>query len=320
VSAYWLIAEAGTRIPIRPDGIVVGRGARSDLIVDGEDVSRTQAILYAGDDGPCIAVLGTGRTAINGRDVGGAAAGVHALVDGDRVEIATATYVVAGAPAPGGDARSAWMLRDRAGTLVGVTRTPFAIGGGASADVRIEGWPDAALVLHLADRLNVEARVGGVRINDRELAAGELEIAPIRAVIAYRDHAFAVVAGGPAHDAATVPRRGLPDRVTLAFLPRGGRLTISWGDRDVCVYLPERRCELMAVLLQTPGELVSDEVLIARLWPGQARSRVDLNVVIHRARTDLARAGLDGATLIERAAGGSATRVATGERTRVAIV
>lgn len=315
---FWLASPSGSRVPIRSEGVMIGRGTRCDVIVDEPEVSRTQAIVYAGERGPTIAVLGKGPTAINGREV----SGEHVLADGDQLAIATCAFTIVGdveASAPA----STWMLRDPQGQLVGITRTPFAIGGGAHVDLRVEGWPEVVMRLHLAERLHVEA-LEPVRLRGAELARGDVEVVPLGAELAFGGAAFTLIAGGVSQQAATAQRRGAPERVTLEFLARGGRLTVGWGERESCAYLPERRCELLALLLQPPaphaaGELISDEILIARLWPGHARTRVDLNVVIHRARADLVRAGLD-ATLIERSEGGNATRVVIEATTRVAIV
>lgn len=315
---FWLASPTGSRIPIRSEGVVIGRGARCDVVVDEPEVSRTQAIVYAGEHGPTIAVLGKGPTAINGREV----SGDHDLVAGDQLAIASRTFAITGeveAAAPA----SAWMLRDPHGQLVGVTRTPFTIGGGTHVDLRVDGWPDVVMKLHLTERLHVEAQEP-IRLQGNELARGDVEVVAVGAELVYAGAAFRLVAGGVSQQAATAQRRGGPDRVTLEFLARGGRLTVGWGERESCAYLPERRCELLALLLQPPaphaaGEFVGDEIVIARLWPGHARTRVDLNVVIHRARADLVRAGLD-ATLIERSEGGNATRVAIEATTRVAIV
>src|SRR5690606_15989531 len=134
-------------------------------------------------------------------------------------------------------------------------------------------WPEVALRLHLAHQLHVEA-VAPIAVRGRALEPGEIEVAGIDTVLAHGDVSLRVIAGGAAHQAETAQRQGAPDRVTLEFLPRGGRLTLAWGPRECCAYLPERRCELLALLLQPPaplaaGELISDEVLLARLWPGQ---------------------------------------------------
>ena len=51
-----------------------------------------------------------------------------------------------------------------------------------------------------------------------------------------------------------------------------------------------------------------DELMWSRVWGEQPAGRKTLNVLMHRLRRDLDRAGLDGAGLIERVEGGGATR------------
>ena len=99
---------------------------------------------------------------------------------------------------------------------------------------------------------------------------------------------------------------------------------MGWRGLHRTVYLPERRCDLVATLLQppppfAPGEFVSDEVILPRIWPGRSMTRVDLNVLIHRARHDLVRAELDGAALLDRAEGGNATRFRIARGARISV-
>jgi hypothetical protein len=70
----------------------------------------------------------------------------------------------------------------------------------------------------------------------------------------------------------------------------------------------------MALLLQPPepyaaGALLEDDLLIARVWPGQARTRIDLNTLVYRLRRDLVAAGIDASTFVLRAPGGGGTRL-----------
>jgi len=88
-------------------------------------------------------------------------------------------------------------------------------------------------------------------------------------------------------------------------------------------YLADRRCDLVATLLQPPGaysagELVPDPVVIDKVWPGKAMGRTDLNVLVHRLRKDLVRCGVD-AKLVVRARGGGATRFALADDAKVTI-
>ena len=112
--------------------------------------------------------------------------------------------------------------------------------------------------------------------------------------------------------------RGGVRKAHLEFLPRGGRLHLTIDGEVHSVYLTDRRCDLIAVLLQPPepfaaGELVEDQHILTRVWGKKRVDRTHLNVLLHRVRKDLHRIGLDGAALIERSEGGGATRFVLAE-------
>lgn len=317
-TSYWLAVPGGPRSRIRAGGVLIGRAADCDIVIDDPSVSRLQAMVHLGPDGATLVVLGQAAMSVNGR----ASERSQPLAAGDEVGLAgrTLQVMVDGDEEP---PPSAWMLRDPGGQLFGVNRSPFVIGGVAEAGLCVAGWPPAVLRCHLADALHVEA-IEPIAVDDQPLEPGEIAVAPVGATIAHAGTVFTVAAGGPNQQAATVERRGAPERVALEFLPRGGRLSVGWGDHDWRVYLPDRRCDLVALLLQppaplVPGDLVPDDLVLARLWPGQSRSRSDLNVVIHRVRADLLRGELD-AQLIQRAVGGRATRFDVEPATRVSVL
>ncbi|MEZ4235657.1 MAG: winged helix-turn-helix domain-containing protein [Myxococcota bacterium] len=98
----------------------------------------------------------------------------------------------------------------------------------------------------------------------------------------------------------------------LEFLPRGGRLSVAVGGQEHALWLPERRFALVVSLLDPPrhagGEVVPDEIVLARVWPRQPhKSRVDLNVLVARLRRDLEEASLSTQCVV-RAPGGGGTR------------
>jgi hypothetical protein len=137
------------------------------------------------------------------------------------------------------------------------------------------------------------------------------------AVVTHASGRFEVISASPlsldATDSAPDSLGDEPSLVHLEFLTRGGRLTVSHDGVQRAVYLPERRCDLVAALLKppppfAPGDFVPDEVILPRIWPGRTMSRVDLNVLIHRARHDLVRAEINGAAILDRIEGGNATR------------
>lgn len=319
--AAWLVTPDGTRLAIKPTGILMGRAPHCDVVLTEPGASRVQAIVFAGPEGPCLTVLGKGPTAVNGEVV------THdrVLEGGDRVELPGLVLEVLAAreeaPAP---PRSSWVLRGPSG-LFGVVRTPFVVGSDAGADLRLEGGPAVALRFHLADRLHVEA-VAAIEIDGVAREPGSLEVLRPGTTVRYAGGQLSVVSANPLSLAATdpTPLEDAPTEVRIEFLARGGRLTVGWRGLHRTVYLPERRCDLVATLLQppppfAPGEFVSDEVILPRIWPGRSMTRVDLNVLIHRARHDLVRAELDGAALLDRAEGGNATRFRIARGARISV-
>lgn len=319
--AAWLVTPDGTRLAIKPTGILMGRAPHCDVVLTEPGASRVQAIVFAGPEGPCLTVLGKGPTAVNGEVV------THdrVLEGGDRVELPGLVLEVLAAreeaPAP---PRSSWVLRGPSG-LFGVVRTPFVVGSDAGADLRLEGGPAVALRFHLADRLHVEA-VAAIEIDGVACEPGSLEVLRPGTTVRYAGGQLSVVSANPLSLNATdpTPLEDAPTEVRLEFLARGGRLTVGWRGLHRTVYLPERRCDLVAALLQppppfAPGEFVSDEVILPRIWPGRSMTRVDLNVLIHRARHDLVRAELDGAALLDRAEGGNATRFRIARGARISV-
>jgi hypothetical protein len=317
------VAPDGTRLAIKPTGILIGRAPHCDVVLAEPDASRVQAIVFSGAGGPCLTVLGKGPTAVNGELV------VHErdLAGGDRIELPGLALKVLAAPEDAAaPPRSSWVLRGPSG-LFGVARTPFTVGSGAGADLRLDGGPAVALRFHLADRLHVEA-VAAIEIDGAACEPGAIEELRPGAIVGYAGGQFKVVSTNPLSLDQTAPSPAAaeenPSEIRLEFLTRGGRLTVGWRGLHRAVYLPERRCDLVAALLQppspfAPGSFVPDEVLLPRIWPGRTMTRVDLNVLIHRARHDLVRAELDGAALLDRARGGSATRFRMALDARVSV-
>jgi hypothetical protein len=220
----WIAAPDGTRLTIKPTGLLVGRCPHCDVVLTEPDAIRVQAIVFAG--------------------------------------------------------------------------------------------PAVTLRFHLSDLLRVEA-VAAIEIDGVACEPGTVEILHPGAVIRCAGGQFEVVSANPLSLNATGSHPASlgddPSEVHLEFLMRGGRLTVGCRGVERAVYLPGRRCDLVAALLKppppfAPGDFVPDEVILPRIWPGRSMSRVNLNVLIHRARHDLVRAAINGAALLDRAVGGSATR------------
>ena len=90
------------------------------------------------------------------------------------------------------------------------------------------------------------------------------------------------------------------------------------------MYLPDRRCDLIAGLLQppaplAPGDLVPDDVVIGRVWANRAQTNIELNTVLFRARQDLIKADIDGTALIVREGGSIRFSLARGATVKVVV-
>lgn len=323
---WWLLAPGGKRLRVTAAGVLIGRAAQCDVVLAHAQASRTHAIVVAGPRGPRLTVLGQGSTLVNHQVV----EHERELVEGDVVAVPglaleVATDGEAGAPA----ATTSWVIESSTSGHFGIARTPFAVHGGADADLRIDGWPARVMIFHVSSQLEVEA-IEAIELDGAGLEPGDRERVGPGSVIEFGAERLTVVAGGVLGEQSTQSEEDelageAPVYARIEFLPRGGRLTVRQRGTERSVYLAERRCDLVAALLQppgghAPGDYIADELLLPRIWPGRAMSRGDLNVLIHRTRRDLVRADLDGAKLLPRIPGGNATRFTLAPDARVELV
>jgi len=287
--------------------------------------SRSQALVYLDGDVARLLVLGRGRTVHNGERV---ERDLH-LNAGDRIELPSTSLEVGCSEQPD-DSRGGWVLEQPGGGFFGVPTGPFVIGGSSTDDLQLEGWPDHALVLHLTQRRMHLAAQSALTVDGEAIEVGALVPLTAGSRIAYGAQTLRVVTGREVWHGSTVASEGssseseLADHLRFEFLPRGGRLRVRAGGSERAVYLPGQRSELMALLLRPPapyepGQALGDEMLIERLWPKQARSRIDLNTLVYRLRKDLACAGIDASGFVVRAQGGGGTLLGLAKGARVEI-
>lgn len=295
-------------------GILIGRAADCDIVVPDPHVSRRHALVHVDSEG--CELVSLGRTPLVCNDKPCVAR--QRLRDGDRLRIASLVLSVAIDLDP--DATYAPLFQVLVhGTSYGVTHNRFAIGGGSIDSLVLDGWPPGALILHRAqDELFVEAVAPTIRCNGRPLELGELVAVAIGDTLEGFDTAIAIGRGGVTAATTTLTSSGpaLPAKVVVEMLPRGGRVVFSMPSGDHCVYLADRRLDLIAALLRPPraylpGDYIPDDVLRPLIWPRNPNViRSEINVHITRCRRDLVSAGLAGPRLIERSPGGGATRLA----------
>ncbi len=318
----YLVLPSGLRVPIDSGGVSVGRGVECDLGLDDEHISRRHAQLTPTHDAVELRPLGRNPVAVNG--VAHAAAVV--LANGDRIGIADQVFTVQIVTDATAAEPAQWTVA-HAGVWHAIARPGFTIGGGDGDDLQVPGSDEGVARLHLVqEALFVEVDGDGVSLNDAPVGPGAVE--PVgegdRITIGDIDLEARRRTG-----ARVTPTRAVvvfPERVELRLLARGGRLALWFAGAERTLVVSERRLELLAVLLRppaplTPGGYVPDDVILQRVWPRSDRAdHGDLNVLIHRLRRDLVRAGVNGPALIQRQAGGGGTRFAVAATTRIDVV
>lgn len=317
---YWLDGPDG-RILVRRGSMLLGRSPDCDVVLPDALVSRHHALLRLDERGVEAVLLGRVPLEVNGSPAGPSAM----LREGDELSLCGRAFrlVVTEAP-PEPEPEVAWAITRRGSVHHRVKGDAFTVGGATGDDLFVEGWPPAALSFFRAQRgLVLQANVAGVRCGD-ELAEAEVRTVLPGETVSFRGESVQVLALARDAHAVTAPMLApeLPVRVRLLFLPKGGHLTLGFARQETTVWLPDRRCDLVAALLKppapyVPGEALSDEALIPRVWPGGGAGRTELNTLIFRARKDLVKADLDGGSLIERSPG--AVRFRLAERAQVTV-
>lgn len=318
--AYWLECE-GDRVFVGPASVLVGRDPECDIVLSDPRASRHHVLFRLSESGVEMVPFGRLPVAQNGE----ARTAPTPLRAGDRVECVGLTFVLVEAPAQVPEADVLWGIERTPGALFRVTQGGFRVGGAPDDDLVVMGWERTVFVLHLVgNALDIEPLREGISAAGVRLEAGDCVRLRPGARVEHGGRSLRVVAlpRDPTKATDTNAPEPRPTGVEMQFLPRGGRLTVSHGSHAACVYLSDRRCDLVASLLQPPrpfepGELVPDEVLVGRIWPGQSAGRLELNTLVHRTRKDMAKAGLAGGTLLERLAGGVRFGLAPGAVVKV---
>ncbi len=327
-STWWLRTSDGIAKRITPGGLLIGRFPSCDMVTRSPKSSRRQALVYL-DSGPRVAVMGRGAVVVDGAEI----EVDEELAEGMKLEVGDLVLEVvregAGEESEESEGSSAiWVLESPDGGLFSFSRSPFEVGGSDEDDLRIEQWPEHALTFRSkGGRLEVEPAVS-VEINGEVVDEGATIGLKRGSTLAINDVRVKIVTGGDFGTGSTVALEadGSPGAraVRLEFLPRGGRLHVRAGGDEQSVYLTDRRCDFIAVLLQppppmSPGDYIPDEQLWNRVWGKQPSGKKTLHVLLHRLRKDLDRVGLHGAELLERAEGGGATRFVLRDNARVVL-
>jgi hypothetical protein len=318
-----LVSEGPSR-RVGPGGLLIGRQKDCDIVADDPSVSRRHALIRVAGDSAELVPLGRTPIVVNGKETDRATA----LADGARIELpGMVLTVVLEIPRPDQNQSTGFALARQRGGSFGISHSPFVLGGGEHDDLIIKGWPESALRFHVAQGglfVDAAGAASGVeageaaKVNDTAVGPddGMVELA-IGDALAFKKEVFTItqVSGG---DQTTIvgDKSGLPRKVVVQILPRGGRIVFSLAEGDRAVFLADRRLDLLVALLRPPppysaSDFIPDDVVRPIVWPrNPGVSRPEINMLISRCRQDLVAAGLHGPRLLERAPGGGATRVA----------
>ncbi len=318
---FWLDTPNG-RVMIGAWAVLVGRSPDCNIVLEGAEFSRHHLLVRLGQSGAELLPLGRQPVRVNGAEC----RGLTVLAAGDRIEVGEWAFRVGQGQVEDGTGTGApaWFLERRAGVLQLVTGPVFRVGGGGADDLIVASWePTVFSLTPNAKAMTLTALRPGVSCG-RFLAVDEDVALQDGACISYGGEAF-VLRAKPTHASAETLRAEVPRFavvVLLEFMPRGGQLTVEIGGRLVTTLLSERRCDLVACLLQPPppyhpGDFIPEELLCDRVWPGEQNGRTELNSLLYRLRQSLADEGIDPAPLLERRGGGLRFRLAP--RARVVV-
>ncbi len=307
----WLVFEDGSRRRVSGQGVLVGRAATCDIVVSDPRASKRHALLCLSASGLEVHPLGRNTTKVNGRQVSGA----RRIGHGDRLEVPGATFTVDRPRPRPADHAPVWLVR-LGDILHRVPGGAMSVGGGDLDELRVPGWPDGAITLHVGGTsLLAEANVEGARVGDEDAPTEELHLLRSGDVLRFGEHAVEVLAEQPQEETTVASLDSLRLReVRFQYRPTGGELALQIGDRVLSCPLSELRSRLVVVLLQPPGgysagDFIPDELVIPQIWPRRDdRTNFDVNTLVHRLRKDLLKIGVDPTRFIERARTGGATR------------
>jgi len=306
---YWLDAAQG-RVTIGTTKVLIGRSPDCTIVLEGPQVSRYHAVVRLGESGAELLPMGREAVRVNGVEK----RSLTALRAGDLIEMCGWSFRVGEGEASGVPevARVVWFLERQTGLLHYVSGPTYRVGGDERDDLIFVGWEPTVFTLDAGAGAPVLTALRPGVWCGRALEAGERVALADAERIAYREGSLTVRARQVQVEGTTAPTSDAERSVTravLEFMPRGGQLTVEIGGQAHTTALSERRCDLVACLLRppapfAPGELIPEDLLCARVWPGEKNGRIELNSLLYRLRHALAEEGIDAGALFDRRGGG----------------
>lgn len=311
----WIVLPDGVRRAVTAQGLLLGRAATCDVVVDEPRASGRHALLCLAASGVELHPLGRNTTRVNGKEV----RGVRRLSDGDQVDIPGLAFRLERSGGNPSERAPVWMVRIGE-TLHRVPARPWTLGGGDEDEIRLDGWPPGALTLQVGGAALLAEASTATDIDGETLGAEDLRSLRSGQMLRIGSTSIEVLAELQQEETTVASLDSLRlHEVVFQYRPNGGELFLQLGDDRIGCSLSELRTRLVVVLLQPPGDyaagdFVPDEVVISAVWPRRKdRTNFDVNTLVHRLRKDLLKRGLDPTRFIERSRTGGATRFRVAE-------
>jgi hypothetical protein len=303
VSRCWLDLKDGSRLRVKPGGLLLGRARDCDVRVLNPGASSQHALVRAGRDGVELIHFGRNPT----------------LVDGSPCPQGRSTRLEAGGVVqiPGLEARirveegeepepSGWAVDAGEGVVRPISVSPFLIGGSARDDLVLPNLPGSAITLTLSQSALYFWSAVDLSIDGRPVPAGECQPLQSGWTLTVAGHRVTVNdVSGDGYSTTKLADEALsPEAILLEQFPGrgGGRLTVFVDGQEFVAPLTRNQALLIEVLLDPPlgGEgdeqgWVSDDSIAATLWPdGRGMGREDVNRELKRLRQRLHDHGMTG--------------------------
>ncbi len=313
-SRWRLEFAAGSQLRLRRGVTLVGRDPTCDIVLRNSKVSRRQLLIHVRRDAVELVNLGRQEVCCDGLTLGEGAA---VIAEGARVSIGKTHFAELRALSEEDDAPR-WLARVDHSPALTIPREGFVVGGGVTDELRIKGWPAAALRLQPIDAGVIVEGSPAVRelLQAEERARfdgdGFARVDPEQPLRVMKRVLSVFLVSTTTTTRTSTVLGNTKTVLKLESFGRGGVITVERGSEVSSAYLSRLRFALLCALVRpraVSGGYVDLETMSAEIWPDDDfKTEYDFNVLLHRVRQDLIRAGLGADEFIERARGSGRLR------------
>lgn len=314
------------RLRLDSGGVLFGRSLTCHVILDEANISKRQALVRLGSEGPELLPLGRSPSVVNGETI----KRPTVLRPGDHLELPGGPYTVLleGDSPPVMDGYT-WVVETDDGWSFAPHTPSFSVGSHRQATLHIPEWPPEALQVRCLYQTAVASLKAPVLVNGEPQPEGTM--VSLRQATRFECGGVAVSLlremKGSAQTTYLMEEDPYASSLRLEFLPKGGRFKASFPEQPaLAVELSELRCRLLAILMlprdaYTPGDFLDDDDAIAGVWPrSDDKTNHDVNTLVYRVRQSLLSSGIDPFLILERSKTGAGTRLRVRPGTSIQVI